>query len=102
MLGTIRQTQKELRQVKREINNDLKTCRASYREKSANVSVGGWTLLMSRGRERQVLADKKRQLNSELDDILKPYDTLKIIIDRFIIQCDGAKIQIQDWLENQE
>jgi len=71
----IRQLQKEARQVKREMTQDMKEIRASYGRKKAN------------------------QLAIEAH--LAPYEVICLSIDELLVKLDRMKLDIQNWIDEQ-
>ena len=99
--------QKQLRQVKREINNDMKAIRANYRNKSNAVRPSGSVSFVGLlfGRKsfaKDDVARQKREIKSSQASMLAPYDEAKFVIDKLITQLDSAKLQIQDYVTSEE
>jgi hypothetical protein len=76
LLAEIRHMQKELRQIKREMNLEMKKIRAKY------------------GRSKEMAEPKKLAL--------LPYAGLAIAIDNALLQMDRHKLSLQEWIEGQE
>ena len=76
LLAQIRQMQKELRQVKREMDLDLKGIRAKY------------------GRTAEATKAKRKAL--------LPYERVALAIDSTLLQMDQTKLKIQGWIEEQK
>ena len=95
--------QKQLRQVKRDINADIKTIRDHYKTLSDNAQPSGGSILMGlfgkKGGMRSSVADQRRKLRYERDDMLAPYDGAKQTIDDIITQMDFAKLNIKEWID---
>ena len=72
LLAHIGQMQKEIRQVKREMNLDMKEIRAKY------------------GRSKEVAQAKKAAL--------MPYDRLAVTFDNVLVQLDRNKLSLQEWI----
>jgi hypothetical protein len=68
--------QKELRQIKREMNLEMKKIRAKY------------------GRSKEMAEPKKLAL--------LPYAGLALAIDNALLQMDRHKLSLQEWIEGQE
>jgi hypothetical protein len=101
-LSLARDAQKQLRGLKREVNQDMKAIRAEYRQKSANAASGTSAVLTIAGKKKlagQARADAKRRLRRERDAVLKPYEDVKLVIDDMIDQLDGAKTQLQAFID---
>jgi hypothetical protein len=99
-LANVRRLQKELRQIKRNINLEMKTIRAQYKPKIAEAGTTGWTGLLAMGRGGgRLRASEKRRVRAERDSRLAPYDQVKLTIDDLLVQMDGAKLQLQDFIE---
>jgi len=95
--------QKQLRQVKRDVNADMKTIRAHYKTLSDNAQPTGGSIFMGlfgkKGGMRSSVADQRRKLRYERDDMLAPYDGVKQTVDDIITQMDLAKLNIKEWIE---
>jgi len=103
VLRQIRNHQKKLRQIKRDINATMKAIRAEYRQQSSNAASGASTVLTVMGDRKaagKVRADAKRQLRRERDIKLQPYDETKLVIDDLLLQMDSAKAKIQKFIED--
>lgn len=101
-LTKVRSLQKQLRQIKRNINLDMKAIRAEYRQMTSTAAGTSSTIVGLFGKRKlagQMRADKKRRLNAERDRKLAPYDTLKLTIDDLLTQMDDAKAQLQNFIE---
>ncbi|MCA9279886.1 MAG: hypothetical protein H6815_05500 [Phycisphaeraceae bacterium] len=96
--------QKRLRQVKRQINLEMTEIRANYRAKTGAAGSGGSFLLSLLGSRREAgkwRADAKRSLQKERDKKLKPYDQVKLMIDDMLVQLDGAKLQTDQYIDEE-
>ena len=98
-LASIRQMQKELRQVKKEINVEMRAIRARYKAQADGAQPGLVSVFRGRGAQRGSVAGKRRKLREERDRALAPYETLKLAIDDALTQLDGAKLQLQSWID---
>ncbi len=101
-LAKIRDIQKQLRQIKREINVDMKAIRVAFAEKKSTAGSGGSAVLAVFGKRKlagSYRAGAKRQLNKERDQMLAPYESLKLAIDKAIIDFDQMKMQLSTYLE---
>ena len=94
-IANVRRLQKELRHIKRNINLEMKTIRAGYKPMIAEAGTSGWTGLLGGGKLR---ASAKRRARAMRDSKLAPYDQVKLMIDDLIVQLDGAKLQLQDFM----
>ncbi|NPA71217.1 MAG: zinc ribbon domain-containing protein [Gammaproteobacteria bacterium] len=102
-LRRVRGLQKELRQIKKNINLDMKSIRAMYRQKMATAASTTSSIVSLFGKRKlagQLRADEKRRLRMERDSILEPYESLKFTIDNLLLQLDAAKEQIQQFIED--
>lgn len=101
-LRCITALQKEIRQIKRNINLDMKMIRAEYRERSSNAAATSsavFSLLGKRKVAGQLRADEKRRLSQERDNILRPYEGVKLTIDDLLVQMDGVKGRLKSYIE---
>ena len=101
-LTKVRSLQKQLRQIKRNINLDMKAIRAEYRQKSSDAAAFSSAFLTGVGKRKAAgkrRADAKRRLQAERDRKLAPYDNLKLMIDDLLTQMDNAKVQIGSFTE---
>ena len=100
------QQQKQLRQIKKEINQDMKNIRAAYKEASDNVQpsasssiFGG--LFGKKGYAKGNVAQQRRDLRQRRDGTLEPYNQAKLTIDDLLIQMDGAKLSIKNYIDEE-
>lgn len=101
-LRQIRGEQKELQQLKRLINLDMKTIRAEYAERLSTAAAGASTIVALLGKRKlasQLRAEEKRRLRMERDRTLHPYTTQKLAIDGMLVRMDAAKDDLQDFIE---
>ena len=101
-LAKVRSLQKQLRQIKRNINLDMKAIRAEYRRRASTAAAGSSAIASLFGKRKlagQMRADEKRRLNAERDRKLSPYEDLKLTIDNLLVQMDAAKIRLGDLIE---
>ncbi|MEW8051467.1 MAG: zinc-ribbon domain-containing protein [Candidatus Thiodiazotropha sp.] len=94
--------QRELRQIKKSIGLEIKTIRSEYRDKIANAGsvVGGaFSLFGKRGLGGSIRADAKRGMTRERDDVIAPYEELKLLIDNFIHSIDDVKNQLSKYIQ---
>ena len=96
------QQQKELRQIKREINQDMKTIRADYKQQSANaqpsflgVFVGG------KGYAKNQVAKQRREIKQKREAALQPYEKIKLKIDSLILYLDRAKLAFTEYIDQE-
>jgi hypothetical protein len=104
-LADVRIRQKELRQVKRDINFDLKQIRTEYKAKAETAGSGAsllFSVLGSRGSARSHRASARRGVRAERDRMLKPYEQAKSVIDELILALDKAKLQIQNFIDEEK
>jgi alkyl hydroperoxide reductase subunit AhpC len=99
-LAQIRQIQKELRFLKREISLDVKAIRADYRLNVSNVQAGLLSSLAGRKFAGHDRALKKESLRQKEREVIFPYESLSRQIDQLIIQLDGAKMQMEHGIVN--
>jgi len=92
--------QKQLRQIKREINLDMKNIRASYKQASDNVQPSFLSVFASRGASKKSVADQRRKLRAKRDRELEPYNNTKLTIDNILLQLDGAKLSLTEYIND--
>ena len=102
MLKSCREYQKQLRQLKKEANLDIKAIREHNRNLIAEASrkqhfvVGS---LFGRKTAGSLRADNKRALAAQRDDAIRPYQNIKLTIDDIINQLDQAKARCQELID---
>jgi hypothetical protein len=104
-LAGVRYRQKELRQVRRDINFDMKQIRAEYKAKAETVGAGGsllFSVLGSHGSARSHRASARRGVRAERDRVLKPYEQANSVIDELILALERAKLQIQTFIDEEK
>src|SRR5262245_50085718 len=97
----ITSAQKQLRQIKTEISQIVKSIRLDFKEKSKSAGALGGSVLMlfgKRGAAKSHQAVSKRNLNKERDDSILLYEKVKLTIDKAIVNMDRIKMQIDDVL----
>jgi len=101
-LTKLRSLQKQLRQIKRNINLNMKAIRAEYRERASTAAAMSSTVVSLLGKRKlagQMRADEKRRLSAERDRRLESYDRLKLMIDELLTEMDAAKVQLDNFIE---
>ena len=102
VLKDCREHQKRLRQLKKEINLDIKAVREHYRQLTAEASRKQHFItgsIFGRKTAGSMRADDKRALAAERDDSIRPYQELKLTIDAVIHQFDQAKAHCQKLID---
>lgn len=99
-IKTIREAQRELRKIKRDVNQAMKGVRAEYARASRQITNNSTVLTMfTKGawnKSVRVSARLQRQkLMEKRDNILAVYDELKYLIDQQIVELDGVKDSVQ-------
>lgn len=98
LLANIRQWQKELRHIKKNINLEMKAIRARYTQQKSSAGSGGSTLMNLMGKRRAAgrwRAESNRQLTAQRDRELGPYEQIKTMIDSLLLEMDRVKLQIE-------
>jgi len=99
-LAEIRQKQKRLRLIKKDINTELRAIRAKYSDKAGSVSPGVITsLALGKGTAKSLAASKRRSIRADRDRELRPYEEVKRVIDGALVELDAAKNRISAWLD---
>jgi hypothetical protein len=86
--------QDQLRQIKRDVNGEMKGIRDDYRDRSAaaaSITSAALSILGKRQKAGQGRADRKRQLRAERNTVLASYEALRTVIDRAIKELNGMK-----------
>ena len=102
LLSQMRDYQRQLRFLKRDINSEMRAIRAEYTAKmasAASTTSGIVSLFGKRKLAGQIRAAEKRRLRSERDQILAPYENVKRVIDDLQIQIERAKVQLKAFIE---
>jgi len=98
----VTQTQKQLRQLKKEINLDMKNIRAHFKERTASAGSTSSGLLSIFGKRKTagtMRAHAKRGVAKERDNALQPYERLKLHIDNLLLKADAAKDTLDDYIQ---
>lgn len=94
--------QKQLRQIKSEINLEIKTIRAEFQSRSATTKSRSTLLGILSGKRRWAgrlgAIDSQRAANAR-NDAIAPYEAVKFMIDELIIQLDSGKLQLDEALQ---
>jgi hypothetical protein len=105
VLMRVRDFQKRLRQIKREINLDMKMIRTEYREKSSTAGGGlsvAATLFGKKKLAGSIRASAKRGLAKERENVLAPYEKLKLDIDSLLTKLDSLKMQLESYIKREK
>lgn len=105
LLKEIRNMQKGVRQIKKEINLEIKTIRQEYKGKSSTAGSGSalvMGLLGQKGVARSIKASAKRGVAHERDRIIAPYEELKMKIDDMLVKMDRLKLQLEQYIQKEK
>lgn len=102
LLAGIRQWQKELRLLKKEITADLRELRAIYDQQAASVQPSAWSIFGKKGTFRQMAADKKRAIRSDRDHASRKMEEMKQTVDSLLVQLDRAKLHFMEEIDRQK
>ena len=91
--------QKQLRQLKKEINAEMKHIRSMYSAKSSTAGAGTSAVLRLLGNKKaasssRALAKKRTKLKKERE--LIPYESVKKSIDHYLLEYDRLKLEFQE------
>lgn len=95
--------QKRLRQLKSEINLDIKTVRADYQAQAQKTQSRGTLLGILTGKRRfasRLGAIDRQRAADNRNDTIAPYEAVKGLIDQLLVQLDGGKLQIDEALRS--
>lgn len=101
-LADIKRLQLELRNIKRELNLDIKSIRAEYQQQMPNAggAVSTWlTIFGKRKAAGSARATAKRQVASQRDSELREYEAVKQTVDDLLVQLERGKIAFQQYIE---
>ncbi len=93
--------QKQLRLIKKEIGQSMRSIRADFANRAHTAGSTGSTVLQlfgKRGKAGSWRAAAKADLRTDRDRVLSGYQDLKHSIDEALIDLDAAKIQIAEYL----
>ncbi len=105
LLKGVRNMQKGLRQIKKEINFEIKTIRLEYKEKSETAGTSSASfvrLLGKKGAARSMRASAKRRVAQERDRRIISYEELKMKIDDMILKMDQLKLQLEQYIQKEK
>ncbi|HUW08227.1 MAG TPA: hypothetical protein VM537_00780 [Anaerolineae bacterium] len=91
-LAHVRSARKELRQIKRNINLDMRAIKAEYRQRLPKAAAD------SPAAETLPAAERKR-LVAERAQKLGRYGEVKLTVDELLTQMDGAKVQLREFIQ---
>ena len=86
--------QRELRLIKKGVNQTMKEVRAAFRPRSASKDPGFLSTLAGTKRAKQERAEKRRESSRHQVEELAPYEAITHLIDNALLQ-----LEIQAWLE---
>jgi len=94
----LRLRQSELRQIKRCIDMDIKAIRAEFSIAASRESANShtWTtILAGRGAAGKLRADQKRRLSIKRDQLIAPYESLKLTIDQLLTDLESVRMGLE-------
>ena len=92
--------QVNLRELKREINSDIDDIRQQFQSRIDSVKPRKFVMVF--GGKRHSLRDlvtQKRQIMTERDNLIGPYETVRANIDQLLLGLDGLKEDIDSFFE---
>ena len=98
----VKQLQVELRNIKRELNLEMKSIRSSYQQKMPDAGSGASTVFTLFGKRKvasNIRASAKRAVAADRDHALHDYETVKLTIDDLLVQMERAKLNLQQFIE---
>jgi uncharacterized OB-fold protein len=101
-LARCRELQGELRHMKSSVNLDIKGIRASYQHRMSSPAPIASTVFSLFGKRKlagSIRADTRRALRIDLDKSIAPYEQVKMMIDDLLLQLDGARRQITQFIQ---
>jgi hypothetical protein len=102
LLISIRQKQKELRLVKKDILQSMKEVRSSFKTQRATVQVRLLTRLAGYKAVIHSRASKRENLRQQEVTRLAPYQSIAHIIDETLVRLDGVKLEIETWIASKD
>jgi hypothetical protein len=102
VLADLTQKQRQLRFLKSRITQDEKEIRAQYQDRLTNAGATPSNFASLFGKRKlagSIRADAKREVSRQRDQQLALYAKIKLSIDDFIVQMDGAKLQLRGYLQ---
>ena len=71
---------------------------SGYTSSFGSIVGGALSLFGKRGLGGSIRADSKRAMTQERNNVIAPYENLKLIIDNYIHSIDNAKKEIDDFI----
>lgn len=93
--------QKQLRQIKSEVSQDMKTIRDKYNAEKAGAGSGGatiYSLMGKKGKAKEYQAAHKRVKEAEKDKVLSPYEQVTSIIEKYLLAYDELKLKLDQYI----
>jgi len=90
----VRQMQKELRFIKKDLNETMKEICTAFRQRSASVEPDLLSTLAGKKWAKQATAKKRLELRRQQVETLAPYEAITHSIDNALLQ-----LEVQIWLE---
>jgi hypothetical protein len=101
-LARCRELQGELRRMKISVNLDIKSVRASCQHRMSSPAPVDPTVFSLFGKWKlagSLRAAARRALRLDLDRSIAPYEQVKMMIDDHLLQLDGARRQITQFIQ---
>jgi hypothetical protein len=94
----IRQMQKELRLVKKDVVLEMRQIRSAYTRQQSNARPGCLSALLGKRAAIHATAMKREKLRGERVEALVPYENVNRMLDEILVKLDEAKNQLEHWL----
>lgn len=105
-LADIRYKQEQVRQIKREINLDMKEIQAQYQKRQLFADAAEDIFSQFSGQrkrtEQRSASAKKRKVEIERERALWPYETLKVSAGDLLLELERVKIHLQNLMEQEK
>jgi len=93
---------KELRLLKTEIRQAIKTMHAEHSDQRMHVRATGWARFVGGETAIHQRAKKKEQSRQDEHGMLKAYNGLINRIDAMLLSCDKVKLEVAQWIADQK
>jgi hypothetical protein len=90
--------QKELRLLKKNVGLAMKEVRSSYTAQKATVQAVFFSSLAGRKTAGRNRALKRENLRRQELTSLAPYQSVNSMIDGVLVELDGAKLKLENWM----
>lgn len=102
-INEITNKKKRLQLLKKDINSEIKLIKIQYDQRINEITPGiGSTLFFGKGTAKSLASTKKKSIRYNKQQDIQPFNEVKRLIDKIIVELDFAKTKIITWIEDEK